>query len=84
VNTVWLSIRDRLHSCVIKEYKEKLLLTCIVGGMLVVVYPFCYSFRKKIVSSVLWSMDFGKGLPSPQEYVNKCKMNVKKNIELLE
>ena len=66
--------------CGINECKEKLLLTCIVGGMLVVVYPFCCSFRRKIVSSVLWSMESGKGLHSPQEYINKCKMNVKKNI----
>jgi len=60
--------------------KKKLLLTCIVDGMLAVVYPFCFSFRKRIDSSVLRSIESGKGLHSPQEYINEYKMNVKKNI----
>jgi len=63
--------------CGINECKEKLLLTCIVHGMLVVVYPFCCNFRKRIDSSVLRSIESGKGLHSPQEYISSCKMNVR-------
>jgi len=54
----------------IYEYKEKLLLTCIVDGMPVGVFLLYCGMRKKIGSSTLWGLASGKGLHMAQEYIN--------------